>query len=45
MGISIEEVRMEVERKLPYGTNVLTFGDIPFTPKRAKSLKNFTTKY
>ena len=40
MGISIEEVRMEVERKLPYGTNVLTFGDIPFTPRAKKSLNS-----
>ncbi|MDP3259415.1 MAG: Clp protease N-terminal domain-containing protein, partial [Thermodesulfovibrionales bacterium] len=39
MGISIEEVRMEVERKLPYGTNVLTFGDIPFTPRAKKVLE------
>ncbi|NCO84548.1 MAG: ATP-dependent Clp protease ATP-binding subunit ClpC [Nitrospirae bacterium CG22_combo_CG10-13_8_21_14_all_44_11] len=39
MGISIEEVRMEIERKLPYGTNVLTFGDIPFTPRAKKVLE------
>lgn len=39
MGISTEEVRMEVERKLPYGTNVLTFGDIPFTPRAKKVLE------
>ncbi|MDP2277971.1 MAG: Clp protease N-terminal domain-containing protein, partial [Nitrospirota bacterium] len=30
---------MEVERKLPYGTNVLTFGDIPFTPRAKKVLE------
>jgi ATP-dependent Clp protease ATP-binding subunit ClpC len=39
MGISIDEVRMEIERKLPYGTNVLTFGDIPFTPRAKKVLE------
>jgi len=39
MGISLEEVRMEIERKLPYGTNVLTFGDIPFTPRAKKVLE------
>jgi len=39
MGISTEEVRMEIERKLPYGTNVLTFGDIPFTPRAKKVLE------
>lgn len=39
MGISVDEVRMEIERKLPYGTNVLTFGDIPFTPRAKKVLE------
>ncbi|MCE5194403.1 MAG: ATP-dependent Clp protease ATP-binding subunit [Nitrospiraceae bacterium] len=39
MGISIEETRMEIERKLPYGTNLLTFGDIPFTPRAKKVLE------
>lgn len=39
MGISVDEVRMEIERRLPYGTNVLTFGDIPFTPRAKKVLE------
>lgn len=39
MGISTEEIRMEIERRLPYGTNVLTFGDIPFTPRAKKVLE------
>ena len=39
MGIAIEEVRMEIERNLPAGTNLLTFGDIPFTPRAKKVLE------
>lgn len=39
MGISTEEIRMEIERRIPYGTNVLTFGDIPFTPRAKKVLE------
>lgn len=39
MGLSIEEIRMEVERTLPVGTNVLTFGEIPFTPRAKKVLE------
>lgn len=39
MGISIEELRMEIERKLPYGSNVLTFGEIPFTSRAKKVLE------
>ncbi|GBD99829.1 negative regulator of genetic competence ClpC/MecB [bacterium BMS3Abin07] len=39
MGLSIEEVRIEVERNLPLGTNLLTFGDIPFTPRAKKVLE------
>ncbi len=39
MGLSIEEVRIEVERNLPVGTNLLTFGDIPFTPRAKKVLE------
>ena len=29
MGLTIEELRMEIERNLPAGMNLLTFGDIP----------------
>jgi ATP-dependent Clp protease ATP-binding subunit ClpC len=39
MGLSIEEIRYEVERSLPMGTNLLTFGDIPFTPRAKKVLE------
>jgi len=39
MGLSIEEVKMEVERNLPTGSNILTFGDIPFTPRAKKVLE------
>ncbi len=39
MGLSIEEVRIEIEKNLPLGTNLLTFGDIPFTPRAKKVLE------
>lgn len=39
MGLSIEELYMEIERNLPAGTNVMTFGDIPFTPRAKKVLE------
>lgn len=39
MGIPIEEIRMEAEKNLPVGTNLLTFGDIPFTPRAKKVLE------
>src|SRR4030066_1359199 len=39
MGLSAEELRVEVERNLPTGSNVLTFGDIPFTPRAKKVLE------
>lgn len=39
MGLSAEELRMEVERNLPSGSNILTFGDIPFTPRAKKVLE------
>ncbi len=39
MGISADELRNEVERNLPLGSNVLTFGDIPFTPRAKKVLE------
>ena len=39
LGLSADEVRIEVERNLPSGTNVLTFGDIPFTPRAKKVLE------
>ena len=39
IGITPEEIRMEVERNLPQGTNLMTFGDIPFTPRAKKVLE------
>jgi ATP-dependent Clp protease ATP-binding subunit ClpC len=39
MGLSIEELRMEIERNLPLGNNILTFGDVPFTPRAKKVLE------
>jgi len=39
MGLSIDEVRIEVERNLPPGSNILTFGEIPFTPRAKKVLE------
>ncbi|MBE0427670.1 MAG: ATP-dependent Clp protease ATP-binding subunit [Nitrospirae bacterium] len=39
MGITPEEVRLEIERNLPQGTNIMTFGDIPFTPRAKKVLE------
>jgi ATP-dependent Clp protease ATP-binding subunit ClpC len=39
MGISIDELRLEVERTLPSGSNILTFGEIPFTPRAKKVLE------
>jgi len=39
MGISAEEVSIEVERNLPSGSNILTFGEIPFTPRAKRVLE------
>ncbi|MBI5025741.1 MAG: ATP-dependent Clp protease ATP-binding subunit [Nitrospirae bacterium] len=39
IGLSIDEIKIEVERNLPSGTNILTFGDIPFTPRAKKVLE------
>lgn len=39
MGLSVEDLHMEIERNLPSGTNILTFGDIPFTPRAKKVLE------
>ncbi len=39
MGLSIEEIRFEVERNLPVGSNLLTLGDIPFTPRAKKVIE------
>jgi ATP-dependent Clp protease ATP-binding subunit ClpC len=39
MGLSIDEVKFEVEKNLSAGGNLLTFGDIPFTPRAKKVLE------
>lgn len=39
MGLTIEELHMEIERNLPAGMNLLAFGDIPFTPRAKKVLE------
>lgn len=39
IGISPQEIRMEIERNLPQGTNIMTFSDIPFTPRAKKVLE------
>lgn len=39
MGISTDELRLEIERNLPAGSNILTFGDVPFTPRAKKVLE------
>ena len=39
IGATPEEIRHEIERNLPQGTNLLTFGDIPFTPRAKKVLE------
>ncbi len=39
MGLSLEQIRLEIERNLPVGTNTLTFGEIPFTPRVKKVIE------
>ncbi len=39
MGLTIDEVKFEVEKNLPIGGSLLTFGDIPFTPRAKKVLE------
>jgi ATP-dependent Clp protease ATP-binding subunit ClpC len=39
MGLSTNEIRLEIERNLPTGSNLLTFGEIPFTPRAKKVLE------
>ena len=39
MGLSVEQIRMEVERNLPSGGNTMTFGEIPFTPRVKKVIE------
>ncbi|MBF0540785.1 MAG: ATP-dependent Clp protease ATP-binding subunit [Nitrospirae bacterium] len=39
MGIATEDIKFEVERILPSSSHLLTFGDIPFTPRAKKVLE------
>ncbi len=39
MGLSIDEIRYEIERNLPAGSNLITFSEIPFTPRAKKVLE------
>src|SRR5208283_2453228 len=39
MGLTVDEIKFEVEKNLPVGGNMLTFGDIPFTPRAKKVLE------
>jgi len=39
MGLSAEELRIEIERNLPSGISTPIFGDIPFTPRAKKVLE------
>lgn len=39
MGLSPEQIRMEVERNLPSGGVTLTYGEIPFTPRVKKVIE------
>jgi ATP-dependent Clp protease ATP-binding subunit ClpC len=39
MGLSVEQIRLEVERNLPGGGNTMTFGEIPFTPRVKKVIE------
>src|SRR6266436_5806579 len=38
-GLSIDQIRMEIERHLPRNANALIVGEIPFTPKAKKVLE------
>ena len=39
MGLSTEQIRLEIERNLPGGSNTMTFGEIPFTPRVKKVIE------
>jgi len=39
MGIASDDIKFEVERILPSSSHLLTFGDIPFTPRAKKVLE------
>ncbi|HIJ59129.1 MAG TPA: ATP-dependent Clp protease ATP-binding subunit [Nitrospirae bacterium] len=39
LGVDINEIRLSLERSLSQGGNLMTFGQIPFTPKAKKVLE------
>ncbi len=39
MGLSPEQAKLEIERNLPSGSNTMTFGEIPFTPRVKKVIE------
>src|SRR5438270_12996078 len=39
MGLSTEQIRLEIERNLPGGGTTMTFGEIPFSPRAQKVLE------
>ncbi|HSG05172.1 MAG TPA: Clp protease N-terminal domain-containing protein, partial [Nitrospiria bacterium] len=39
MGLSSEQIRLEIERNLPGGASTMTFGEIPFTPRVKKVIE------
>ena len=39
MGLSPEQIRMEIERNLPAGGVTMTYGEIPFTPRVKKVIE------
>ena len=39
MGLSTEQIRLEIERNLPGGGTTMTFGDIPFSPRVKKVIE------
>ncbi|MDI6736413.1 MAG: ATP-dependent Clp protease ATP-binding subunit [bacterium] len=39
LGVSLEAIRIEIEKQVPPGGNLLTIGDVPFTPHSKKVLE------
>ena len=39
MGLSPEQIRLEIERNLPSGGTTVTFGEIPFSPRVKKVIE------
>jgi len=39
MGLSTEQIRLEIERNLPGGGTTMTFGEIPFSPRVKKAIE------